>query len=108
MLDTPYGLYAVPATPKLNIEDFDNFPTCEDDLPEDNLEKLLSLGRRQSCADFGPMSVLKSPGLVSGRSSRRAGFGAQPVKDSKVYGVDDPPNAILVRRSGRIRARSGQ
>lgn len=107
MLDTPYGLYAVPATPKLNIEDFDNFPTCEDDLPDDNLEKLLSLERRQSCADFGPMSILKSPGLVSGRSSRRAGFEAQPVTDSKEYGVNDPPSAMGVRRSGRIRAREG-
>jgi hypothetical protein len=107
MLNTPYGLYAVPATPKLNIEDFDNFPTCEDDLPEDNLEKLLSLERRQSCANFGPMGILKSPGLVSGRTSRRAGFGAQPVTDSKEYGVNDPPSAMFVRRSGRIRARLG-
>lgn len=108
-LDTPYGLYAVPATPKLDIEDFSNFPTCEDDLPEDNLEKLLSLERRQSCAaDFGPMSALKSPGLVPGRAPRRAVFGAQPVTDSKEYGVDEPPSAMCVRRSGRIRARSGR
>lgn len=108
MLDTPYGLYAVPATPKLNIEDFDDFPACEEDLQDDNLEKLLSLERRQSCADSGPMSILKSPDLVSGRSSRRAGFGAQPVTDSKEYGVDDPPSAMFVRRSGRLRARLGQ
>lgn len=108
MFDTPYDLYAVPLTPKLNIEDFDKFPACEDDLPEDNLEKLLSLARRQSCADFGPMSILKSPGLVYGRSSRRAGLGRQPVTDSKVYGINDPPSAMFVRRSGRIRARSGQ
>lgn len=108
MLDTPYGLYAMPATPKLNIEDFDNFPACEDDLPEDNLEKLLSLERRQSCADFGPMGILKSPGLAPGRTLRRAVFGAQPVTDSKKYGVNDPPSAMFVRRSGRIRARSGQ
>jgi hypothetical protein len=76
-------------------------------LPEDNLEKLLSLERRQSCANFGPMGILKSPGLVSGRTSRRAGFGAQPVTDSKEYGVNDPPSAMFVRRSGRIRARLG-
>ncbi|KAF3039421.1 hypothetical protein E8E12_009210 [Didymella heteroderae] len=108
MLDTPYGLYAVPATPKLNIEDFENFPTSEDDLPEDNLEKLLSLERRQSCADFRAMGILKSPGLVPGRTPRRAVFGAQPVTDSKEYGINDPPIAMFVRRGGRIRARSGR
>jgi hypothetical protein len=108
VLDTPYGLYAVPATPKLNIEDFDNFPTCEDDLPEDNLEKLLSLERRQSCADFEPINILKSSGLAPGRTVRRAVFGAQPVTDSKEYGVNDPPNAMCIRRSGRIRARLGR
>lgn len=104
-IETPYGLYAVLATPKLNIEDFDNFPACEDDLPEDNLEKLLSLERRQSCVDSGPIGILKSTGLVLERTPRRAVFGVQPVTDSKEYGIDDPPSAMFVRRSGRIRLR---
>ncbi|KAJ4335059.1 hypothetical protein N0V95_009016 [Ascochyta clinopodiicola] len=117
-LDTAYGLYAVPTTLNLDIS---NFPICEDDLPDDNLEKLLALERRQSyAADVGPMSILKSPDLTrGGRTPRRAGFGAQPVSSSKEYFVNDPPSLVAVskhvhvplvvdvgRRSARIAAKS--
>ncbi|KAF2624853.1 hypothetical protein BU25DRAFT_474335 [Macroventuria anomochaeta] len=107
VLDTPYGLYAVPATPKLDISDFSDFPTCEDDIPDDNLEKLLALDRRQSCtAEFGPMSILKSPELTRGGCTpRRAVFGAQPVSESKEYGANDPPSLMSGRRSARIAAK---
>lgn len=101
-LNTPYGLYAVPTTPKLDINDFDmeNFPACEDDLPDDNLEKLLSLDRRQSCtAESGPMMPL------TGRTPRRAVFDEQPVSQSKEYGVNEPPSAMSGRRSARLAAK---
>ncbi|UPX16575.1 uncharacterized protein EKO05_0006967 [Ascochyta rabiei] len=115
-LDTAYGLYAVPATPNLDIS---NFSICEDDLSDDKLEKLLALERRQSyAADIGPMSILKSPDLIrGGRTPRRAGFGAQPVSSSKEYFVNDPPSLVAVskhvplvvdvgRRSARIAAKT--
>ena len=112
-LDTPYGLYAVPATPKLDFSDFSEFPICEDDLRDNNLERLLALDRRQSCtAEFGPTSIFKSPELTRGgrtpRSAafmRRAVFGAQPVSESKEYGVDDPPSLMSGRRSARLAAK---
>lgn len=118
-LNTAYGLYAVPATPSLDIS---NFPTCEANIPDDNLEKLLALERRQSCAaELGPMSILKSPELTrGGRRPRRALFGAQPVSSSKEYFVNDPPSLVAgaedvpmvdadesERRSARIAAKSG-
>ena len=102
--DTPYGLYAIPATPKLDIS---NFSACEDNIPDDNLERLLALDRRQSCtAEFGPMGILKSPELTrSGRTPRRAVFGAQPVSESKEYRLDDPPSFMSGRRSARLAAK---
>ena len=106
-LETPYGLYAVPVTPKFDIDDF---PLCEDDLPEDNLERLLALERRQSFD--GPMGILKSPASSRGgrtpRSAafgRHAMFGAQPVSQSKEYRVNDPPSLMSGRRSARLQAK---
>ena len=109
-LDTPYGLYAVPATPKFDIEDFPLYENvCENDLPDDNLERLLALERRQS---IGPMGILKSPDTSrDGRTPRsavfrrRAMFGAQPVSQSKEYRVNDPPSLMSGRRSARLRAK---
>lgn len=109
-LETPYGLYTVPITPKYDISDFSSFPTCEDDLPDDNLEKLLALERRQSCMeDFEPSGILKSPGLFQGgRTPRSAGFGrraffeTQPVTESKEYRTNDPPRMMSNRRSARL------
>ncbi|KAJ8113874.1 hypothetical protein OPT61_g4108 [Boeremia exigua] len=112
-LDTPYGLYVVPTTPKFDLSDF---PTHEDDLPSDNLEKLLALERRQSIsAEFSPTSILKSPAHARGAemprsaastrpaaSTRRAAFQAQPVSDSKEYRVNDPPSLMSGRRSARL------
>ncbi|KAF9695671.1 hypothetical protein EKO04_006477 [Ascochyta lentis] len=115
-IDTAYGLYAIPKTPNLDIS---NFPTCEEEISDDNLEKLLALERRQSCAaDIGTMSILKSPDLTrSGRTPRRAGFDAHPVSSSKEYFVNDPPSLVAVskhvplvtdagRRSARIAAKT--
>jgi hypothetical protein len=106
-LDATYGLYTVPVTPKLDIEDFSNNPTCEIDLVDDDLQKLLSLDRRQSCtAETGPMSILRSPVmLLGGRTPRCAVFGEQPVSESKEYGVNDPPSAMSGRRSARLAAK---
>jgi hypothetical protein len=109
-LETPYGLYAVPATPKFDIADFPlSENVCENDLPDDNLERLLALERRQS---FGPMGILKSPDTSRGgrtpRSAvfgRRAMFGAQPVSQSKEYRVNDPPSLMSGRRSARLQAK---
>lgn len=109
-LETPYGLYTVPATPKYDISDF---PTNEADLSDDNLEKLLALERRQSSmSDFSPTGILKSPALSSGgrtlRSARRAVFEAQPVSDSKEYDVNDPPSLVSSRRSARLAVKKEQ
>ncbi|KAJ4991860.1 hypothetical protein SVAN01_02710 [Stagonosporopsis vannaccii] len=109
-LDTLYGAYTVPVTPEFDISDFSSFPACEADLSDDNLERLLALERRQShMEDLSPMSILKSPTLTpSGQtrrlagSVRRAGFGAQPVSDSKEYDVNDPPSLLSKRRSARL------
>ncbi|KAH6644707.1 hypothetical protein C7974DRAFT_26531 [Boeremia exigua] len=103
-LDFPFSPYTVPATPKFDISDF---PTCEDDLPSDNLEKVLALERRQSfAAELGPTSILKSPAYArtprSVTFARRVGFEAQPVSASKVYRVDDPPTYMSGRRSARL------
>ncbi|OSS48734.1 hypothetical protein B5807_06877 [Epicoccum nigrum] len=107
-LETPYDLYAVPATPNFDISDF----PLEDDLPDDNLEQLLALERRQSLAGIGPSSILKSPDTSRGgrtpRSAvfrRRAMFGAQPVSQSKEYRVNDPPSLMSGRRSARLQAK---
>lgn len=119
ILNTAYGVFAIPTTPSLDIS---NFPVCEEDIPDENLEKLLALDRRQSCtAELGPMGILKSPGLTrGGRTPRRAEFGAQPVSSSKEYFINDPPNLVTVskdvplvvdadvfgRRSARIAAKT--
>lgn len=112
-LVTPYGLYAVPATPKFELTDFSDFPTCEDDLPDNNLEKLLALERRQShSTGNGRTSILKSPRLSHSTRTprlatfaRRAIFGAQPVSQSKEYRANDPPSLMSGRRSARLAAK---
>jgi hypothetical protein len=106
-----YGLYAVPAAPSRKSScsslfptqaplDISNFPASEGDIPDDNLDKLLALERRQSCtSDIGPMSILKSPELVcGGKVPRRAIFGVQPVSESKEYSIHDPPKAVAVSK----------
>lgn len=111
-LETPYYVCTVPATPELDIS---NFPTCEADLPDDNLERLLALERRQSyMGDFNPMRTIKSLARTPGgrmprsaRFTRRAVFQAQPVSDSKEYGVNDPPSLVSTRRSVRLAGKRG-
>ncbi|KAF2996509.1 hypothetical protein E8E13_005902 [Curvularia kusanoi] len=101
-LETMGGPVAVPQTPNFNIDDF---PKSEEDLPEDNLEKLLGLDRRQS----NIASILKSPRATrSGRTprsatfDRRAMFNSQPVTENAEYGVNDPPSSVSGRRSARL------
>ncbi|KAJ4325260.1 hypothetical protein N0V94_000784 [Neodidymelliopsis sp. IMI 364377] len=106
-----YGLYAVPAAssrksscsslfPSQAPLDISNFPASECDIPDDNLDKLLALERRQSCtSDIGPMSILKSQELVcGGKVSRRAIFSVQPVSESKEYSIYDPPKAVAASK----------